>query len=187
MKKWNSLILLLLLSLNAISQVNGPEKESGTRNKFGIYYLSSDSVLRSFIGNYLKNVEPGATIYLSINVQIIDSRSLETFKYVMPANIPFVKRNFDLDKIPKLVKLTSHEVDEIAFYKVDPSSDCKLKNKSTDQLLKKYLYNNTNIVKKNIDPKLLLALIHKWNSEGILVFRDELSGYLELSNKTFDW
>jgi|GEM_PF-2550486 len=187
MKILKSLVILILFSLEAFSQLNGPEKESGTKNKFGIYYLSNDSVLRSYIGNYLRYVEPGATIYLSINVQIIDSNSSGIIQYVMPANIEFVDNNFELDRIPTLVKLSSQKAREIDFYRVDSITKSKLDKVAPNKIFKKYLYRKTNIVKREIDPKLKLALIHKWNSMGILVFRNDLSGDLELSNKPFEW
>lgn len=187
MKKYTFSILLLLISLTTFAQNSTPKGEAGEKNKFGIYHLRNDSVLNSYIGYYFKNVESGTTMYLSINVQIIDSNSSDVIQYVMPANIQFVTNNFDLNNLSKLVKLTRQKAAEISFYKVDNLVDCKLKNKSVDQLLKKYLYKKTNIVKRDIDSKLLLALIHKWNSEGILVFRNGLSGDLELSNKEFEW
>ncbi|WP_129019990.1 hypothetical protein [Edaphocola flava] len=187
MKKYAYSILLLLISLTTFSQNGTQNKEAGEKNKFGIYHLRNDSVLNSYIGYYFKNVESRTTIYLSINVQIIDSNSSDIIQYVMPANIEFVDNNFELDRIPTVVKLSSQKAREIDFYKVDPNTKSKLEKLAFNKLLKKYLYRKTNIVKRDIEPKLRLALIHKWNSMGILVFQNDLSGDLELSNKEFEW
>jgi len=187
LKKYTFAILLLLITITTFSQNSTNNGEAGEENKFGIYHLRNDSVLNSYIGYYFKNVESGTTMYLSINVQIIDSNSSGIIQYVMPANIEFVDNNFELDRIPTLVKLSSQKSKEIDFYRVDPIIKSKLDKVAPNKVFKKYLYRKTNIVRREIHPKLKLALIHKWNSMGILVFRNDLSGDLELSNKPFEW
>lgn len=152
MKKYPPSILLLLISLITFSQNSTLKGEAGEKNKFGIYHLRNDSVLNSYIGYYFRNIESRTTMYLSINVQIIDTNSRNIIQYVMPANIEFVDNIIELDSIPKLVKISSQKAKEIDFYKVDPNIKSKLEKVIFNKLFKKYLYRKTNIVKRGIDP-----------------------------------
>lgn len=187
MKEILLIVILISFPFLGSSQI---QLDHGQKNEFGFYYYKDPISYKLYIdsaykGNRINLSETFIPFYVKKK-----GVSCKRRKVVIGTNSNFLDTRYGktpVSLIPDVIELSSEEYEYLKFEMVDEKIYRRINKMDRKLFFTEFIYPGSNIIKREIDQKTLLAVMFRIMSEGMILYRNELSGDLELPQGEYHW